>query len=86
MKEAKNVNSYSSGWSYRVISEQLYNKEMGDYQSYGVRVTGPDYEDVIHDVSLYEDVVARMTEYFNRHQLSPVHMRDAVEDMLLIFK
>ena len=36
----------------------------------------------IHDVTTDYLLVKKMEELFNRYQLYPIHLRDAIEDML----
>ena len=69
-------------WCYYVISEKAYQTDAGEYLTHSIKVTGSNYIDVLHDISVYEDQVSQMTELFNLYQLSPVHLQDAVENML----
>lgn len=81
LKERTKVQDITK-WHYCVILEKCYQSDIGQYHTYGIRVTGSNYEEIIHDVSVCKETVAWMTELFNLHQLSPVHLKDAVEDLL----
>jgi|GEM_PF-440429 len=69
-------------WHYCLIAETYNNIDLGEYHTYGIQVSGLDFSEVMHDISPCKDTVAWMIESFNQHQLLPVHLRDAVEDML----
>ncbi|MBR3751826.1 MAG: hypothetical protein IKK50_01690 [Ruminiclostridium sp.] len=56
-----------------------------DYLTYGIQCLGNwsgswVQMDAVEDLSFQRNRVARLTELFNRRQLSPVHFRDAVLD------
>jgi transcriptional regulator with XRE-family HTH domain len=58
-----------------------------EYQSWGLKVyvhTAGQwlFVDALRDVSTDFTAVRHMADAFNRHQLHPIHLRDAVEDML----
>jgi len=69
-------------WNYCEVSEICSSKDLGEYRTYGISVNGLYFSETLHDVSLHKAVIARMTYLFNKHQLSPIHFKDAVEDML----
>lgn len=68
-------------WHYRIVPEKCYHTDLGQYDTYGILLTGLNHEEMIHDVSVDEQTVIRMTELFNLRQLSPCHFMAAVEDM-----
>jgi transcriptional regulator with XRE-family HTH domain len=60
---------------------------LGEYRSWGLKVyvhTAGQwlFVDALRDVSTDFTAVRHMADAFNRHQLYPIHLRDAVEDML----
>ncbi len=74
-------------WRYAATSERLYSPELGRYVSYGLVAevrNGSVWNQVefIHDITTDRLVARQMAELFTEHQLSGVHLRDAVEDML----
>lgn len=81
LKEVNNGKNISK-WKYHVICEEGYNIDLGQFNTYGIQLTGPDFEKVLHDVSVCEETVKRITKLFNKHQLFPCHFQDAVEDLL----
>ena len=74
-------------WNYETIKELLYAPGLGHYFTYGLlaaRKINAAWEPVefIHDVTTDYLLVKKMEELFNRYQLYPIHLRDAIEDML----
>lgn len=74
-------------WNYETIKELLYAPGLGHYFTYGflaTRKVNSVWEPVefIHDVTTDYLLVKKMEELFNRYQLYPIHLRDAIEDML----
>jgi transcriptional regulator with XRE-family HTH domain len=60
---------------------------LGEYRSWGLKVyvhTAGQWllADALRDISTDFTAVRHMADAFNRHQLHPIHLRDAVEDML----
>lgn len=82
MCEAINYEKSFSKWRYSVISENCYRDDIGKYQTYGIQVDGPNYTDTLHDVFTRKEIVDWMAELFCRHQLSPCHLREVVENLL----
>jgi len=72
-----------SDTQYIVVRENLYHPDFGEYCTYGVQMKNGEHVDIIHDISTCRQIVIHMAELFNRYQLSPVHLYDAVTDMLL---
>lgn len=74
-------------WSYSVVKEFQHTPELGQYLTYALqasRKTNQGWEAVatVHDISSEFPFVQAMAERFNRHQLSPLHLHDAIEDSL----
>ena len=74
-------------WNYETSKELLYAPGLGHYFTYGLLATrkvNSVWEPVefIHDVTTDYLLVKKMEELFNRYQLYPIHLRDAIEDML----
>ncbi len=62
---------------YEVISETLLFEE-GCSVVYGIRTD----DKQVRDISTDRAFVEAMAESFNREQLDPIHLLDAIEDML----
>lgn len=71
-----------SSWQYGVMSENCRHIEIGKYHTYGIEVNGREYAEILHDVSIDRETVNRMVGLFNEYQLSPIHLKDAVTDLL----
>ena len=69
-------------WHYSTVSQQLYSADLGLYHTYGIKVEGYMQTYILSDVSLRREAAEQMVSLFNRYQLSPLHLQDAVEDML----
>lgn len=67
---------------YRLLTEDLYHSDLGEYRTYGILVTALDCMDILHDVSICKKEVDYMVKALNRHKLSPIHLNDVVMDML----
>jgi len=59
--------------------------EIGAYVSYDIAAYDcmrHDIEAIVWDATSDRSLALRMVERFNRYQLSPLHLEDAVRDML----
>lgn len=71
---------------YIMIPKIKYAREIGTYASYGIAAYNSFSRDIVAsvpDVSSDRDTVLHIVEMFNRHQLSPIHLEEAIRDMLL---
>lgn len=71
--------------SYFMFRRKKYTPEIGTYYSYDIVVYGSLYRgpvQIIRDVSTDVELVFRMVWAFNRYSLSPLHLKDAILDML----
>lgn len=71
--------------TYFLAKSKKYAPEIGDYHSFALVAYRELYRPpvaVLRDVTPDGDLALRMIQTFNRHQLSPIHLRDAVLDML----
>ncbi len=60
---------------------------MGRYITYGIQAIrktalGWEMGEIIHDVTTELRLAAELAQFFNRYQLSPIHLRDVIEDMI----
>ncbi len=63
-----------------------YAQEVGTYVSYDLAVYDGFQRDIVQtipDVTPDRDLALRMCERFNRFQLDPEHLLDAIHDMLI---
>lgn len=67
---------------YKIVSETLYQHELGKYHTYGIQIIMPDCTGILHDVSVDEKTTKHIVEILNRYQVSPIHLYDVVTDML----
>lgn len=72
---------------YRIVSEVLVSYDCDKYIAYGIQaVFERDNRTIVYstvrDISTDKIQVAGMVEKFNQYELSPIHLLDAIEDML----
>lgn len=75
-----NSHTHLSNVNYYIILEKLHST-LGTYNTYGIQSSTP-YEITLHDISTCKEVVVHMVKLFNKHQLSPTHIKDVVSDMI----
>lgn len=72
-------------WKYEVMKKEFDRDDTGVYTAYGIMVfEGEALEpcDAVHDVTLDEEIAINMVKKFNAYQLSPLHLREVIENML----
>ena len=70
---------------YIMMPKLRYAREIGTYVSYDIAAYdgfARDIVEIVPDVTADREVALRMCEQFNRYQLDPCHLLDAVHDML----
>lgn len=77
----------NTNWSYWAVEETLDDPLLGKYRTYGIQakhrtVYGWELIEMIHDVTLEANLAQKLARLFRQHQLSPLHIRDALDDML----
>lgn len=65
---------------FSIVEEHLSHCDIGAYTSYGI-AAGPV---IVHDISADRAFVERLVHQFELYQLAPEHLRDAVEDALIL--
>ena len=74
-------------YRYSIVRGIFYSEDCGEYISYGIRLTNGCFIrreiETIHDVSTDISVVRKLVVSFNKHKLSPIHFKDAVEDAII---
>ena len=74
-------------WEYHIIAERCIHPDIGVYRSYGVHafeVIGKHIRPVaqIHDITSIQEKAETLVQLCNRHQLSPTHLNDVVNDFI----
>ena len=74
-------------WHYCIIEEMQDSQILGRYETYGISVsvqTEQGYREIcqLHDVTTSHQLACILVERFNQLQLSPIHLREVVEDLL----
>lgn len=69
---------------YIPVREELCSPELGTYVSYGIRAISASGEEAafVSDVSLDFAFVQKLADLCTSGQLSPIHLRDVVEDFI----
>ena len=75
-------------WNYQPITETRYKPGFGQYHTYGIQasrktVRGWEQIELLHDVTTSSRFAEKPAELFNLYQLSPIHLRDILEDLPL---
>ena len=71
--------------TYFMFRRKANAPEVGEYITFDIAAYGCLWNDplvILRDVALDEALVFRMVQTFNRCRLSPLHLKDAVLDML----
>ena len=86
MKEpSKIANMMKDLTQYIMIPSIKYEPGIGTYASYDIALYNffkHDIVSIIFDATSDRDLALRMVGQFNRYQLSPIHLKDAIADML----
>lgn len=70
---------------YIMMPKYRYAQGVGTYVSYDIAAYDGFARDIaalVPDVTADRETALRMVEMFNRHQLSPIHLEEAIQDML----
>ena len=70
---------------YIMMPKIRYAPGIGTYVSYDIAIYDcfkRDIVSIVWDVTSDRDLALRMVGQFNRYQLSPIHLKDAIADML----
>ena len=71
--------------TYFMFRRKANAPELGEYHTFDIAVYGDLWREplaVIRDVALDGDIAFRMIQTFNECNLSPIHLKDAILDML----
>ena len=72
-----------AGPLYQPVKEVRLSPELGRYLTYGIRALGsPGSEVTVHDVTTRDRSAQRLARLLNTSRLSPIHLRDVVEDLI----
>ena len=69
---------------YQFIEENLFNNYLGQYKSCTITVSGSDGKilDRVSDAFVNPDNARQFVDKCNIYQLMPVHLKDALEDVI----
>ena len=69
---------------YLPFREELYSDDIGAYVSYGIRVLDSRGQVIasVSDVSVDKDLVDKLCYLWTRYELSPIHLEDAIEEVI----
>ena len=70
----------SEKYQYRVVRTQELIEEIGKVETYGVELVSQNESLLISDVSTDLDLVTILVNLLNRNGVSPIHLRDVIED------
>lgn len=66
--------------NYKCVEQQLHNKYIGDYITYGIEIT--DENIILNDVSCNRKITEDITTILNTYQASIIHFKEIVEDLI----
>ena len=78
-------NIMDNSYQYIMISSLKYAPGIGTYASYDLAAYDcfkRDIVSIVWDVTSDRDLALRMCERFNRYQLSPIHLKEAILYMI----
>ena len=72
------------GWSYQAVEENWEQTDLGRYHTYAIQGRDGARRVVaqVHDVTTDSNFAQWIAELLTRGQLSPIHLKDAIEDLL----
>lgn len=75
-------------WRYEAQPEQQYHPDLGWYTTYLLSAEQKvdnswEQMEIIHDVTPNRALAQKIAFLCTEYQLSPIHMRDVIEDMVL---
>ena len=74
-------------WEYHIIAERCIHPDIGVYRSYGIHafeIIGKLIRSIaqMHDITTIQAEAETLVQLCNRHQLSPTHLNDVVNDFI----
>ena len=72
-------------YQYIMIPSVKYERGIGTYASYDIAVFDILHrcvDDIVFDVTSDRELALKIIERFNRHQLSPINIKEVIIDML----
>ena len=73
-----------SKWVYTVVSGLYSDPGQSGHIGYGIMINAHEQPIVVSDIYTDENDAVHLADLFNRLQLSPIHIWDAVEDALAV--
>ena len=74
-------------WEYHIVAERCTHPDIGVYRSYGIHAFEVIHNHIrpvtqIHDITTDQEHAETLVQLCNKHQASPVHLKDLVQDFL----
>ncbi len=67
-------------YKYKCIEQKLFDENIGNYITYGIEIT--EANKIIDDVSCNKDKTNKIIKLLNKHQVSPIHLYEIIEDLI----
>lgn len=68
--------------NYTLVTDKMSNEDSQNYISYGIKLISFRKTYIIRDISTNKCFVKNAINLFNKYKLSPIHFREAVENIL----
>lgn len=68
-------------YKYQCIRQKLYNENVGEYITDEIEIT--DDNMIVNDVSCNKETVDDTVRIINKYQVSPIHLDEIIEDLLI---
>lgn len=65
---------------FYIVEDHLCHPDIGAYTAFGIATEGT----VVHDISTDRSFVEALMQQFRQEQLAPEHLREAVEDAIIL--
>lgn len=70
---------------FTIVENRMNHLDIGEYTSFGIAAHGSASVDVVvYDISTDRQFVEELVQRFEAEQLAPEHLRDAVEDAIIL--
>ena len=65
---------------YKCIEQLFFDETIGNYITYGIEIT--EGNRIISDISCNKERVNEIVRLINKHQVSPIHITDVLENLI----
>lgn len=67
-------------YTYQCIEQELHNKDIGNYITYGIEITEENI--IMNDVSCNKEKAENIVKLINEHQASPIHLNEIIDNLI----